>query len=355
MGKEKGASQTEKPTQKRLRDARRDGDVHKSKELTSTVLVLLWVLMGWLLAPLIGRRLNGLFAEMFDSLQMPFNMAVYNLAFNSVTVFLYVMAILLLPAIIVGTLTEFLQVGAIFAPTKVKPNASHINPVEGLKRMFSMRNFVEVIKALVKTILLVGIIAFVLLRLLKDIIGLPMLGPAPMAPLFWHGTVLICAAVVFVFFFVAVLDAIYQKHAFTKDMMMSRRDIQQEVKENEGDPMIKGQRRQLQQEWAQQNQMQAVRRSSVVVTNPTHIAVALYYDETETDLPMITAMGEDYDAQMIKKVAEEEGIPIMENVPLARGLYQDLAVEDYITAPFFDAVAEVLRWAESITNQRYGR
>ena len=355
MPKEKGASQTEKPTAKRLRDARREGDVHKSKELTSTVLVLLWVLMGWLLTPIMGRRINGLFAEMFAALDQPFGMAIYNLGFNSLIVFLFIMAIFLLPAIVIGTFTDFLQIGVIFAPTKIKPNAAHINPVEGLKRMFSMRNFVEVVKALAKTILLVGIIAFVMLRYLDDIIALPMLGPAPIAPLFWRGLVLICTAVVFVFFFVAVLDALYQQHAYTKDLMMSRRDIKQEVKENEGDPLIKGQRRQLQNEWAQQNQMQAVRRSSVVVTNPTHIAVALYYDETETDLPMITAMGEDYDAQMIKKVAEEEGIPIMENVPLARGLYQDLAVEDYITEPFFDAVAEVLRWAESITNQRYGR
>ena len=149
----------------------------KSKELTSTV--LLWLLMGWLLTPVIGKRLNGLFAEMFASLRMPFDMAVYNLALNSVEVFLYVMALLLLPPILVGTLTEFLQVGAIFAPTKVKPNASHINPVEGLKRMFSMRNLSRVVKALVKTILLVGIIVFVMLRLLKDIISLPMLAAGP--------------------------------------------------------------------------------------------------------------------------------------------------------------------------------
>ncbi|MFK8014880.1 MAG: type III secretion system export apparatus subunit SctU [Gammaproteobacteria bacterium] len=355
MAKEKGASQTEKPTSKRLRDARRDGDVHKSKELTSTVLVLLWLLMGWLLAPVIGKRLRELFAQMFDVMSEPFGVAVYGLGLMSLQVFLYVMAILLLPAIIIGTFTDFLQIGAIFAPTKVKPNAAHLNPVEGLKRMFSMRNFVEVIKALAKTILLVGIIAFVLLRYLNDILGLPLLGVGPIGPLFWQGTVLICTAVIFVFFFVAVLDALYQRHAYTKDLMMSRRDIKQESKENEGDPMIKSHRKQLHQEWAQQNQLQAVRKSSVVVTNPTHIAVALFYDEQETELPVITAMGEGVDAQRIREVAEEEGIPIMENVKLARGLYADLAVDDYVTAPFFDAVAEVLQWAESMANQRYGK
>ncbi len=354
MAKEKGASQTEKPTAKRLRDARRDGDVHKSKELTSTVLVLLWILMGWLLTPIVARRLRGLFAEMFTALDQPFNMAIYNLGFMSLQVFLYIMAILLVPAIVIGTFTDFLQIGAIFAPSKVKPNAAYINPAEGIKRMFSMRNFVEVVKALAKTILLVGIIVFVLLRYLDDIIALPFLGPAPIGPLFWRGVVLIGTAVVFVFFFVAVLDALYQRHAYTKDLMMSRRDIKQEVKENEGDPMIKGQRKQLQQEWAQQNQLQAVRKSSVVVTNPTHIAVALYYDEHETDLPVITAMAEGAEAQRIREVAEEEGIPIMENVKLARGLHADLAVDDYVTAPFFDAVAEVLQWAESISKQRYG-
>ncbi len=134
--------------------------------------------------------------------------------------------------------------------------------------------------------------------------------------------------------------------------MMSKRDIKQEHKDSEGDPMVKGQRKQLHQEWSQENQLSSVRRSSVVVTNPTHIAVALLYDADETELPMVVAKGEDDFAQRIKQAAEEAGVPIMQNVELARGLYRDIETHKFITEEFFDAVAEVLQWAEEV---RMGR
>ena len=152
-----------------------------------------------------------------------------------------------------------------------------------------------------------------------------------------------------------MLDAIYQRHAYLKDMKMSRRDIRQETKSNEGDPQIKGRRRQLHREWAQQNMLQAVRRSSAVVTNPTHIAVALHYEPEETELPVVTAKGEGAEAQLIREAAEEAGVPVMENVALARGLYEKIAVDGYITSEFFEAAAHVLRWAASINAEREGQ
>ncbi len=136
---------------------------------------------------------------------------------------------------------------------------------------------------------------------------------------------------------------------------MSIRDIRQETKENEGDPYIKGRRRQLHQEWAQQNMLASVRRASVVVTNPTHLAIALFYEAGETDLPMVIAKGEDYEAKLIREAAEEAGIPIMRNVDLAHGLYERTELDDYLPAEFFEAVAELLRWAEGVREQREGR
>ena len=133
---------------------------------------------------------------------------------------------------------------------------------------------------------------------------------------------------------------------------MSRRDIKQEVKENEGDPYIKSRRRQLHQEWSQQNMLSAVRNSNVVVTNPTHIAVAIQYEHGETDLPVVVAKGEGDFAEQIKKAAAEAGIPILQNVPLARGLNERIALDDYVSEDFFDAVAQVLFWAESVRQGR---
>ncbi len=354
MGKEKGASQTEKPTPKRVKDARKDGQIHKSRELTSTALVLLWLLMGWMLAPVLFAQFQLLFEQLFTSLGQPFGVALSNLAVASIKTLLYLLFILFLPPILLGLLTDFMQVGAIFAPTKVKPNGQHLNPVEGIKRMFSGRNLVEVVKAVVKTLLLGGVLVFTVLWFLDDIVMLPLAGPELIGGVFWRGTVLMGFGVIFLFFFVAVLDALYQRHAFVKDLMMSRRDIKQESKENEGDPQIKNQRKQLHQEWAQQNTLQAVRQSSVVVTNPTHVAVALHYDEHDTELPVVMAKGEDYDAKVIREAAEEAGIPIMQNIPLARGLYEDVNVDQYITSEYFDAVAQLLKWAEAVRRERYG-
>lgn len=133
---------------------------------------------------------------------------------------------------------------------------------------------------------------------------------------------------------------------------MSHRDIRQEHKNSEGDPMLKSKRRQLHQEWSQENMLGSVRNANVVVTNPTHYAVAIYYEKGKTDLPMVTAKGEDHLARLIREAAQEAGVPIMENVDLARALYRDIAVEHYISNEFFEAVAQLLHWAESVKRQQ---
>ena len=196
-------------------------------------------------------------------------------------------------------------------------------------------------------------IGYIVLRgMMEWLLKLPFAPPEAMGAAFWHGVKWIAVWTIAVFFFVSALDAWYQKFSYTKKLRMSRRDIRQEVKENEGDPYVKQRRRQLHQEWAQQNMLSAVRKSNVVVTNPTHIAVALQYEPGETDLPVVVAKGEGHFAELIKKTAEEEGIPILQNVPLARGLNEHVQIDDYIGNEFFDAVAEVLHWAENVRRER---
>jgi type III secretion protein U len=350
--KEKGASQTEQPTRKRLKDARKEGEVHKSRELTSTVLILLWLVMGWLLTPVIYHRLEGLFELTLKAFDTPFYVTVFDIGVAAAEAMLLISLMLLLPAALIGTFTTYLQVGPVFAPKRLKPNAAHVNPAEGIKRMFSQKNLVEVSKAVVKTILLFAIFVFVLLTMLGDFLRLPFAEPGLIGTGYWKSTVLIGSGVVLIFFFISVLDALYQRHVFIKELRMSRRDIRQELKDSEGDPHIRSQRKQLHKEWAEQNMLQAVRDSSVVVTNPTHIAVALYYEANESKLPTVTAKGEGLNAEAIKQTAREAGVPIVENVKLARGLHEKIDVDDYVTAEFFTAVAEVLRWAESVTKAR---
>ncbi len=353
--KDDSGDRTEKPTAKRLKDARKDGDVHQSKELSSTVLVLVWLAAAWLLTPLYYRYLEGLFEAVFIAMQQTGTQAIRGVLEKGALVFLTLTVPIMLLASVLGLFTDFIQVGSVFAPKKVKPDISRLNPADGLKKMFSKDNLVELIKSVMKTTGLATIFLVVLWSLLPDFIALPLGQPGDMGTAHWQGMLRMCAWTVFVFFFVSALDAFWQRHSFIKRLRMSRRDIRQESKENEGDPQIKGKRRQLHQEWAQQNMLHSVRKSSVVVTNPTHIAIALHYEPGETDLPVVVAKGEDHEAALIRKAAEEAGIPIMQNVELARGLHEKIELDDYISSDFFQAVAEVLRWAESVREARDGK
>lgn len=350
----KGADQTEKPTPKKIRDARKEGNVHKSRELTSTVLVLIWLVLGWMLAGFMFRRLQALAQSAIDAIGEPFATAVVRIGWIAIETLCWLAIPLLAIACFFAVLVEFLQVGPVLALKRLKPDLSRMNPAEGMKKMFSQENLVELVKSIIKTAALTAIFVLVLWRFMPDYLMLPF-GPAEaIADAQWQGIFWIGVWTVFVFFFISVLDAFYQRFVYVKNLRMSRRDIKQEVKESEGDPLIKAKRRQLHQEWAQQNMLQAARTANVVVTNPTHIAIALTYEDGKTDLPVVSAKGEDFDAELIKQAAEEAGVPIMRNVELARGLSEKVALDDYISSEFFEAVAQVLFWAEGVRRDRSG-
>ncbi len=346
--KDEGADKTEQPTSKKLRDARRDGNVSKSRELTSTVLFLGWLVGGWMLMGFMFARIRMLFDASIAAIQQPFDVAVAEIGGLAFQTLLWMSLPLLLVALFLGVMTEFLQVGPVATFKKLIPDLNKLNPVKGIKKMFSMDNLVELVKSVFKSAALIFIGGFVLWGMLRDLLLLPHAPPAAIGTAIWHALVRIGVWTIFVFFFVSVLDAWYQKFSFLKQMRMSRRDIKQEVKENEGDPYVKQRRKQLHQEWSQQTMLNAVRGSNVVVTNPTHIAVALQYEPGTTDLPVVVAKGEGYVAEEIKRAAEEAGVPILQNVPLARGLNERARVDDYIGSEFFEAVAEVLHWAEGV-------
>jgi type III secretion protein U len=352
MAKEQGAEQTEKPTQKRLADARRDGDVSKSREVTSTVLVLCWLVLAWLAFPLVSRQIGALMQHSLQAVSQPGGETAAARLWEASRTLLVVLLPLLLAAAAAGLLTEFLQVGGLFVPKRVLPRTARLNPVEGLSRMFSRENWVEVLKSILKTAALIAIFVFVLVRALGEILRLPFGDVHDIATAHWHAFMWVGIWTTCVFASFAVVDAVYQRFIFTKRMRMSRRDIRREMRDTEGDPFVKGRRRQLHQEWAQQNMLEAVRRSNAVVVNPEHIAIAIRYEPGTTELPVVSAKGEDYTAQLIREAAEEAGVPIMRNVELARGLNESVGLDEYIRAEFFQAVAELLRWAETVRRAR---
>lgn len=353
---EKSGDQTELPTQKRLRDARKEGQVHRSQELSSTVVILMWLALagfgGRYLFQRIADGFEGLFVQMQQVSADPDTAGLLAAAHTAASLLLSAVLPLIAAAALLGLSIEFLQVGALFVPKRVAPDIAKLNPVEGLKRMFSQESLVEGIKALFKGTAIVAIVVLVMWRLLPMLLRLPMGQPQDLLQAIGRGATWIGVWTVFVFFFVSALDVTYQRFVFIKNLRMSRRDIRDELKHSEGDPLMKSRRRQLHQEWSQQNMLSAVRRASVIVTNPTHVSVALMYQPGETDLPVVVAKGEDYEAALIREAAREAGVPILQNIELARGLNEKIALDDYISAEFFEAVAEVLRWAEGLKTLR---
>jgi len=350
--KNDGGDKTEKPTHKRLTDARKKGDVPKSKDLTSTIVLGAWVLLGAMTAGWAFDRLGGLFDEVFAVMDRPFAEAWPIAAAASGKVFVALTAVTFIPVAILGMLAEFGQVGPVFTFEKMSPKMSHMNPGEGLKRMFSVDNLFEVAKSLAKTLLL-GVFTWIVVALAFDkLLALPASEADGALSAYGGLTFQLLAGTAVLFVFVSLLDLAYQRFSFTKKMRMSRRDIRQEAKDSEGDPHVKAHRRQLHQEWAQQNAVQAARDASVLVVNPTHIACALAYDPAEHAVPVLLGKGEGLIAQAMREAAETEGVPIIRNVELARALRDKAAVDDIIPQDLFAAVAEVILWARRLKDEQ---
>jgi type III secretion protein U len=350
VSQDDSADKTEKPTPKRLREARKRGDVPKSKDLSSTVGTLVWLLMMAALLPLFRQELSELIDRVFLAMTQRGHLqdVVVPVATDAVRVLLVVGVGPALLSGVIGTLVEFLQVRGVFTFEKVKPDLKHLNPVEGVKKMFSPENLIEVVKSIVKAVVIISLFIVLTRMYARDMFLLSATDPRQVGGLWWRiSMVFVIWALVF-FLFVSLADAMLQQFNYIKKLRMSRRDIKQEFREDEGDPYIKQKRKQLHQEWAQQNMRAGARRANVVVTNPTHLAVALYYEKGETVVPIVTAKGEDEMARVIRETAQEEGIPMMRNVDLARALYAEVEMDDYVPRELFEAIAQVLIWARDV-------
>jgi type III secretion protein U len=354
--KNDGGDKTEKPTPKRLQDARRKGNVAKSRDLTSTVELVVWIALFGLAASHAGHELMRLVDASVQGIGEPFANRAPALAQQAGQVLLSLTALALLPVAAAGVIAEFLQAGPVFALDKVKPKLENLDPAEGVKRMFSMDNLVEVAKSIAKTALLTAITVWVLAAVLPQLgvlIGLPThaghtgaagavaagLGEVTRSALLWT---------VGAFVLVSLLDAAWQRHSFTKKMRMSLRDMREELKESEGNPMVKQQRQQAQLEWSQRNAQQAARQANVLVVNPTHVAIAIEYHRETCPVPTVSAKGEDHVARAMREAAEDAGVPVLRNVELARDLLVRGEIGEIVPADLFDIVAEVILWAREV-------
>ncbi|MCE2926400.1 MAG: flagellar biosynthesis protein FlhB [Rickettsiales bacterium] len=345
---------TEDPTQKRLQEAFEKGQIPYSKEISNFLILSVLALTVGAFAPSILQNTKSLllpFLADADSIQTdPASLA---LAMNHVILgTMSVIAIPVMLAFAAGVLARFLQSGFVISTDPIAPKLSKISPLAGFKRIFSLQSVVEFIKTLLKFII-VGVVGY--LSVASDLGHLKQLPDSTiLAMLLYMGELAIKLLIgtLIAIFFIALIDLLYQRFQFTKNLRMSKQEIKDEYKQSEGDPMIKQRLRQLRMERAKQRMMSAVPQSDVVITNPTHYAVALQYDNKEMKAPVIMAMGQDLLALRMREIAEEHEIPIVENPPLARALFASGELNKEIPIIHYEAVAKVISYVYQLKGKK---
>ena len=343
---------TEEPTGKKLRDARQKGQTAQSKDVTSTASLAATFVYFFVSWSSVQQQLVDLIGAPAMFYSQPFGSAVSGMLGLCGQVLVSVCLPVILIPVAVGTAANFLQVGPLLAFEQVKPDPKKLNPIDKFKQMFSLKNLLELVKSLVKVIVLVWVIWHVLSQSMEAFVRAPLLGVSGVMAVFKAVMVSMAQWVVAGYMILAAVDWWLQKRQFRKQLMMSKEEVKREYKESEGDPHVKGQRKQLHKEMVMGDAPEKAKKATVLVTNPTHKAIALFYEPGETKLPVILAKGEGFVAERMIEAAEEAGVPIMRNIPLARALFAEGKTDDYIPAEFIEPVAEVLRWVAQLKLER---
>ena len=350
---ESAGEKTELPTQKKLRDAREKGQVCTSKDITSTaILIVLFAVLAWMGVAMMDdmeellRFLSGNICENNGtSISESSKMAAILICKHSF-IFVFVAAV-------IGIVGNVAQIGFLFTIEPIIPKMEKLSPVEGAKKIFSMKNLFEFLKNVVKVMFL----GYLLYKLI--------LSSAPELLTMCYGTVddifpclklmlkRLAVYTAFGYIVIAVVDRIFQGRNFTKQMMMTKDEVKREYKEMEGSAEIKQAQRQFRDEILNGPEpAKAAKRANVVVTNPTRLAVGIRFRAEEAPLPRICALGSGDTARIIRETALAEGIPVMEDRPLARALYAQGRLEEFIPDALIEPVAEVLKWAKKIEDAR---
>ena len=345
-----GGEKTEPATQKKLEDARKEGQVAKSREVSNAAMLFaLFIFIGTAIA-YYGRSFLNLFDLVYNRIpewtimyqgEMP-----YATIYSGLNMIIRRFLMIVLPALLIGFMVPFIAniVQVQWKPTTkpMKPKLSKINPINGVKRIFSLNSLMELIKSILK-IGIIGWMVYIYLRQNQDklliIMDLPIMDALQLLSSTIVGLGIRISAAYLV---LAAADFLYQKWKFSEDMKMTKQEVKDEYKNMEGDPQIKGKQRQRMMEASRRRMMQQLPQADVVITNPTHYAVAIKYDPDLYDAPYVVAKGADYLAARIKEIAGENNIEIVENKPLARMLYANVEVDQMVPPELYQAVAEVL-------------
>lgn len=345
-----GGEKTEPATAKKLRDAREEGKVAKSKELIAAFDLIVLFLVLKIFISFVAERLIGTFTYSYNLIPdfVEINakdvsgQAVGTLMTNVLLQILIICVPFFIFGLVITLVVSIYQVGWKITTKPLMPKLDKFNPINGFKRMFSKESLFELLKSIVK-IILIMYIAYTSIKDEADSLFILYEIPLKQAIVLVGEVVLDAGLKISIaYLLVGIADYIYQKYKFSEDMKMTKQEVKDEYKNTEGNPEIKGRQRQRMREVSQRRMMQDVPKADVVITNPTHYAVAVQYDAETAKAPIVLAKGEDFLAQKIKEVARESSVEIVENKPLARMLYANVDVGQEIPPELYQAVAEVL-------------
>ncbi len=347
---------TEQPTAKRLRDARRKGQVARSHDLSSAILLVVSVAVLYLAGGSVAGWAGGAMREQLEHAATYRGQLDQAAALGALLTGVKALAIVLAPLfaarLVVAFLANYFQVGSIFSFEPVKPNANKLNPAEGFKNKFlKARPYVELGKTALKLVIASVVVGTALWSARRDIVELTR-QPTQLAASYAISLIFqIGLRVGIAFLVIGAADYFLQRYFHRRELMMTKHEVREEYKETEGNPIHKSLRRARHREILMQAMMEAVRRANVVVVNPTHVAVALSYERETMGAPTVLAKGADLMAAQIRKIAEESEVPIMRDVPLARALYE-LEIDAEVPEELYESVAVVLRWVYKLAEER---
>lgn len=350
MADESFQEKTEQPSPKRIREAREKGQVARSMELSSVA--IMFAALGTVLA--LGSAMSASSREMFvwlfsQSAHLNLDVASAPGFFNQVSwSFVKICGPIIILMAIVAFGISYIQVGGLFAPGALEPKFEKLNFVSGLKKLVSLRSAFTGARDVVKLIIIAAIAFYAVKAEMPYIATFADMSITEIGMAMTGITIKVSFKILLALLVIAILDYAYQKWDYTKGLRMSIQDIKEELKSTEGNPQIKGRIRAIQREQAKKRMMQDVPKADVVITNPTHLAIALKYESETMDAPTVIAKGERLIAQAIKKIALEAGVPVIENKPLAQALFKTVEIGMQVPADLYRAVAEILAHVYSL-------
>lgn len=344
---------TEKATPKKLQDARKKGQVAKAQDLPGAFTFIASVAAILFLSQSLYHQLADFTVGTFKSTDQPdMIQTILSLFYKSIEVIFMASMPILLVVSFIGVLVTFLTVGPVFSTEVFKFDPKKFDPISNLKAKFKLKTLVELLKSHIKVFVAAYLIYLTMydsIPVVIQTVAMPITGALSIFNLFLIEVVI---KVGLFFIIVAVCDFAYQKISFANEMKMEKFEVKQEYKNTEGDPQIKGKRRQIAQEIAyQEGPSGGVKRAQAIVTNPTHLAIAIGFDKKVDPAPYILAMGKDLLAERIIKLAMDYNVPVLRNIPLAHILWDEGALYEYVPEETYGALAEVLRWVSSLSEE----